>query len=296
MPDPQRLLRTLRQAADAFRTTPGRRGRFVQLTGADEVLVAGDLHGDLENFKRLLRLADLGRHPRRHFVLQELLHGPYRYPGGGDQSHRLLDVVAALKCQYPDRVHVLMGNHELSQWTNRAIMKGDEDLLQLFRQGVETAYDEQAAAVYAAYEELFAVMPFALRTPNRVFLSHSVPSRQRLDAWELAMLCQDEHGPDAHKLGGCLHAVVWGRDVSAETVQRYLQKVDADLLISGHIPCSTGYHVPNPYQLILDCKDEQACCCLFPADRALTQADLLAGVRRLYPELGEAQGADADST
>ena len=45
MPDPDRLLRTLYKAADATRMTPGRKGRFVHLQGAIEVLVAGDLHG-----------------------------------------------------------------------------------------------------------------------------------------------------------------------------------------------------------------------------------------------------------
>ena len=59
------------------------------------VLVAGDLHGHVENFRQLLIRADLANHPRRHFVLQEVLHGPFLYPGGGEKSHQLLDLVAA---------------------------------------------------------------------------------------------------------------------------------------------------------------------------------------------------------
>lgn len=286
MPDPQRLLRTLHLAIESFRKTPGRQGRFVELMAADDVLVAGDLHGNLENFKRLLGVAELATHPRRHLVLQELIHGPGRYPNsGGDQSHRLLDLSAALKCQYPERVHVLLGNHELSQWTDRAIMKADEDLNQVFRLGVQTAYGEHAGQIYAAYEGLFAAMPVALRTPNRVFVSHSLPGGSRLDAWELARICQETPEPDDLKLGGCIHAVVWGRDLSAATAQRYLEKVGADLLITGHIPCDEGFQVPNDRQLILDCKDERACCCLFPADRSLTQQELLGGLVRLNPEL-----------
>src|SRR5437588_345537 len=106
MPDPVRLLRTLHRAREAFQATPGRRGHWIELTGADDVLVAGDLHGNLENFRELLHRADLDRQPRRHLVLQELLHGPYSYSAGGDKSHQLLDLVAALKCQYPERVHL----------------------------------------------------------------------------------------------------------------------------------------------------------------------------------------------
>jgi hypothetical protein len=285
MPDPQRLLKTLHQAGAAFRHTPGRRGRFVELTEVSDVLVSGDLHGDLMNFKRLLELADLARYPQRHLVLQEVIHGPSRYPNsGGDQSHRLLDLLAALKCQYPQRVHMLLGNHELSQWTGRAIMKAEEDLNEVFRLGVETAYGNHAPEIYCAYENLMSVLPVALRTPNRVFLSHSLPGGSRLDSWDLTMICKDEAEEADYKLGGCIHAVAWGRDLSAANAKRYLEKVDADLLISGHIPCDEGFQVPNEHQLILDCKDEQACCCLFPADRPLTQQDLLGCVIRLHEE------------
>jgi hypothetical protein len=284
MPDPTRLIRTLHQAVQAFRRTPGRQGRFVQLPEAESVLVVGDLHGNVENFKRVLEIAQLGKQPRRHLVLQELIHGPQRYPNdGGDQSHRLLDLMAALKCQYLDRVHVLLGNHELSQWTARAILKADEDLNQLFRLGVTTAYGSQAEAVYAAYEQVFEMMAVAVRTPNRVFLSHSLPAAKRLDGWDLAQLRREMHWEEDFKLGGCIHAVVWGRDTSEETAEKYLQKVECDLLITGHIPCDEGFQIPNPKQLILDAKDAKGCACLFPADRPVTQQELLQGIHKLLP-------------
>ena len=67
-------------------------------------MVVGDLHGHLYAFKKALVSAALDRHPGGICVLQELIHGPLSYPDdGGDRSHQLLDVVAALKCQYPDQ-------------------------------------------------------------------------------------------------------------------------------------------------------------------------------------------------
>ena len=151
MPDPDRLLKTLYKAADAVRQTPGRKGRFVQLNGAAEVLVVGDLHGNLHAFKKVLVAAALDRHPQRHLVLQELIHGPVFYPeNGGDRSHQLLDVVAALKCQYPERTHLILGNHELSELTGRTIGKDGETLNAKFLQGVTTAYGAAALEVYQA--------------------------------------------------------------------------------------------------------------------------------------------------
>lgn len=281
MPDPERLLTTLRRAAAACRATPGRKGHVVTLTDCDEVLVGGDLHGHLENFKALLKRADLGQQPRRHLVLQEVVHGPFRYPLGGDKSHQLLDVVAALKAQYPRQVHFLLGNHEMSQWAGRAIEKAGEDLNGLFRAGVATAYGERTDDVYAAYQEFFAAAPLALRTPNRVFLSHSLPSARRLEGFDLAALERDELEEKDLAFGGAAHALVWGRDTSAQNAAAFLQKVDADLLITGHIPCDNGFEAPNERQLILDSLGATGCCCLFPTDRPLTHAELLACVEPL---------------
>src|SRR3954471_22071888 len=156
MPQPERLLNTLQQAVQAFRSTPGRSGRLVRLPAGVEVLVVGDMHGSVENFRLLLKAAALARQPNRHLVVQEVVHGPFRYPGGGDKSHQLLDVVAALKCQFPARVHLLLGNHELAQWTDRLIGKGDENQNQQFRLGLSTAYGDRAEEIYAAYGEVFA--------------------------------------------------------------------------------------------------------------------------------------------
>jgi hypothetical protein len=276
MPDPQRLLHTLARARQAFRDTPGRSGRLVRLTDVDEVLAAGDMHGSVENFRLLLQKADLGKHPRRHLVLQELVHGPFRYPAGGDKSHQLLDLLAALKCQYPRQVHMLLGNHELCQWTDQKIAKGDDNYNDLFYEGVLTAYGTHAEAIYAAYRELLAVVPLALRTPHRIFLSHSLPGAARLAAFDPALLEQDDCGEEPLRPGGGLHALVWGRDTRPATVTAFLQMVDADLLISGHIPCDRGFDAPNDRQLILDSMGTPACYCLFPTTRPLSHPELLA--------------------
>jgi calcineurin-like phosphoesterase family protein len=281
MPDPDRLLATIRQAVRACRTTPGRCGRLLRLEGAEEVLVSGDLHGNLENFRRLLRLADLGGHPRRHFVLQELIHGTFEYSTGGDKSHQLLDVAAALKSQYPERVHILPGNHELAQWTGRRIEKNERDLNDSFDRGVEAAYGRRAAEVQAAYAELFAALPLALRTANRVFLSHSLPSARRLVEFDPGVLEQEESRPEELLPGGSVFALLWGRDTSPANVEAFLRKVDADLLVSGHIPCERGYDTPNDRQLILDSLGSPAACCLFPAVGPLSFKELVGCVKLL---------------
>jgi hypothetical protein len=276
MPDPGRLLPTLQRAAAAFRATPGRRGRVVALEDAADVLAAGDLHGNVENFRRILLKADLARNPRRHLVLQEVIHGPFRYPTGEDKSHQLVDLVAALKCQFPRQVHFLPGNHEFAQMTGRPVGKDNEtDLNELFRAGVAHAYAPRDAEVYAAYNELFAASPLAVRTASRVFLSHSLPSRTRLPDFRYATLEQDAGDPAELLPGGDVYSLVWGRDTSADNAAAFLARVDADLLVTGHIPCDRGFDTPNDRQLVLDSLGSPAAYCLFPADRPLTHAELV---------------------
>jgi hypothetical protein len=282
MPDPNRVLEAVRQAARWFRVTPGRVGRFTRLPAGAEVMVAGDLHGNVENVRLLLKVVDLAKNPRRHLVLQELVHGPFAYPDdGGDKSHQLLDVAAALKCQFPSQVHYLLGNHELAQWQNQRIGKGDVDQNRWFYRGVETSYGERAGTIYAAYLELFDAADLALRTDNRVFISHSYPSAKNLPRFDLAVLERNEITPEDKSLGGVVHSLVWNRDHTQANVEAFLQKADADLVITGHIPCDEGFATPNDRQLVLDALGTPACYCLFPTDRPLTLEELVASVGTL---------------
>jgi hypothetical protein len=275
MPNPERLLATLKQAVQAFRATPGRTGHVVRSPDGAEVIVGGDMHGSVENFRLLLKVADLAAHPKRHLILQEVVHGPFRYPHGGDKSHQLLDLTAALKCQYPGRVHYLLGNHELAQWQDQRIGKGDVDQNEIFRAGLNEAYGEQAEAIYLAYLDLFAATDLAVLTANRILLCHSLPSARYLPSFDWAVLERDEMLPKDLTLGGTVHSLVWGRDLRQAHVEDFLRKVNADFLITGHIPCEQGYMVPNDRQIILDALGTPACYCLFPTNRPLTQQDLL---------------------
>jgi hypothetical protein len=278
MPPPDRMLNTLRRAIDLVKATPGRSGHLVRLQNCAEVLVAGDLHGHVGNFQVVLKAADLAGHPARHLVMQEVIHGPFRYPGGGDKSHQLVDLFAALKCQFPDRVHLLPGNHELAQWTDRPVGKADEPLNDLFRRGVNEAYGAAGADVYRAYCDLFRALPLALATSNRVFISHSLVPARFQDRFDPKRLEAEAYADADFVPWGVVYSLLWGRDTSEQAAAGFLQKVDADLLVSGHVPTDAGYIVPNPRQLIVDCSITPAAYVLFPADRPLTHEELVKGV------------------
>ena len=91
-------------AAEGNRACAARRGNVIQLCpgNADDVMIVADLHGNRLNFQKLLRVADLENHPRRHLVMQEVCHGGPEYPGdGGCMSHLLLEDCAASSPSIP---------------------------------------------------------------------------------------------------------------------------------------------------------------------------------------------------
>lgn len=278
MPPPDRMHYTLRRATELVRATPGRIGHIVHLQNSTEVLVVGDLHGHIPNFQSVMKAADLAHHPTRHLVLQELIHSKFRYPNGGDRSHQLVDLFSALRCQFPERVHYLPGNHELAQWTNRAVGKGDDEYNETFVKGAEAAYGPAGKDIYAAYCDLFRALPLAIRTPNAVFLSHSLPAARYLPTFDPSKFGAEKYDDAEYQPGGFVYGIVWGRDTSDRNVSDYLRKVDSDLLVSGHIPTDEGFLVPNSKQLIVDCSASPAAYVMFPTDRPLTLNELVQGV------------------
>ncbi|MDB5348995.1 MAG: hypothetical protein JWN86_242 [Planctomycetota bacterium] len=284
MPDPQKILATIRRATDLSRATPGRVGAVVHLGGeVEDVVVMGDLHGHIHNFAGLMTVAALGKHPTRHLVVQELVHDPRTDPDGeaGDLSHRLVDLVCALKCQFPDRVHYLPGNHELSELTGRSIAKNGVPLNALFRKGIETTYGTMAGPIRAAYDELFRALPLAVKTVNRIFLCHTIPDAQFLDTFDVSVLTAEDWPLESLERGSAVYAMTWGRDTAIETAERFAELVDADLFICGHQPCDEGFRRANDRLLILDGTDPLPVYCRFPARGPVTMDALVAGVKSI---------------
>src|SRR5262249_1707242 len=111
--------------------------------------------------------------------------------------------------------------------------------------------------------------------PNRVLMCHTLPNSKRMSTFDWSALEKEEFTPEDVALGGSIHSVLWGNETRQEHVDDFLRRVDADWLISGHIPCDQGYTLPNNRQIILDAQATPACYCLFPTDRPLTQQDMV---------------------
>lgn len=285
--DPENIRRVIDiygQAADANRNASARDGNVVHLTEStgDDVLITADLHGQRLNFDRLRRIADLPSRTGRHWIVQEVCHGGPTYPnGGGCMSHLLLEDIALLKTQFPDRFHFLLGNHELAELTEHLITKGGQMLNLHFRAGLQTMYGDGARDVRDAALGFIRTCPLAMRLDQGVFTCHGSAERVAEFGWDATVLSRELTAEDL-AVGGAAFRLVWGRDFRQENAEALAACVGAEILIHGHEPCSQGFSVPNTRQIILDCCGPNACYLILPIGQRLTYAQVVESIRPLY--------------
>jgi Calcineurin-like phosphoesterase len=280
----QQVIETMWMAAAHNERTGSRVGNVVELNAecGDDVLIAADLHGNRINFEKLLAIADLSKNERRHLIMQEVCHGGPTYPNGGCMSHLLLEDMASLKNEYPDRFHFILSNHELSELTDFAIMKSGRMLNLTFREGLQQLYGEQADCVRESYLEFLGSCPLAVRLESGVMISHSTPAHVDCDGYDIDVLMRPL-GPRDFTPRGPIFRMVWGRDFREENAAAFAEMANASLLIHGHEPCAEGYQVPNSRQVILDSCSGVPCYVILPIYGETTQQDVVARITPIHP-------------
>ena len=72
-------------------------------------------------------------------------------------------------------MHIILGNHELSEITGKEILKGGICYNILFRGGMKREYGDHYSAIQELMINFMKTMPLACVTRNRIFISHSDP-------------------------------------------------------------------------------------------------------------------------
>jgi len=279
----EKIIANYGKATEATGQTPGREGNVVLLTPdlADEVMITGDIHGHRRNFNAIRRLAQLDAHPRRHLILQEVCHGGPTYPtNGGCMSHSVLEDVAKLKVQYPERVHFILGNHELAELTDYPIQKNKQMLNLLFRLGLQHMYGPATEKVREAYFPFLRSCPLGVRLPGGVFITHSIPENVDSRRFDKTIFARQIDPSEFYERSG-IFELVWGRDYRQENADAFAELTGAQVLINGHEPCPEGFNTPNRTQVILDCCSDKACYVILSTDREFTQAEIVEQIQKL---------------
>ena len=226
-----------------------RNGDLIELPPKGDIVILGDLHGNIQNFDKVVAAAALESHPHRHLVIQEPTH---TYEVCEDRSFLLHERIVEIKSLFPDQLHIILGNHELSELTGKEILKGGICYNILFREGMKTEYGEYYSEIRDLLHDFIKTMPLACLTPNRVFISHSTPAAKYVPHYSLKFFTKGIEPEKKHRL--LIEKLVWGRDLSQETADAFAKKVRSEILVVGHTACKRGYQVPNSRHIILDSK------------------------------------------
>ncbi len=253
--DAEAVCDTLREAAAVLQTREGRDGAVQWLPDHGRLLATGDLHDNLRHYRLIMRLAGLDRGSNRHVVLHELIHGEHLIHGT-DLSYRTLCRVACAVIAYPTQVHPIIGNHEVSQAYKLRVTKGFGEQVALFDAGLELIFGDNAQVVSDAVDHFMLSMPLVLRSPWGHFVSHSTPGPLQLSGFDTSIFRRSLCAADFAPLSGAAWQMVWGRGQTRESTARFLEMVDARLLICGHALVETGVESRGPQMLVLNSDHE----------------------------------------
>ena len=195
-------------------------------------------------------------------------------------SHTILEDVASLVVRHSGRVHLILGNHELAEMTDFPIRKNNQLLNLLFRLGLQQMYGPAEGEVREALLRFLWSCPLAVRLPQGVLATHSLPEAVDLRGFDPSVLLRDLAVDDGIE-GRDAFRLLWGRDYRRENAHAFAELVGARVLITGHEPCPEGFVAPNDLQVILDCCGDKAAYAILPVGVELSQADVMERVETL---------------
>ncbi len=228
-----------------------RQHNLIVMPDKGDTVIAGDIHGHRRNFERIITYAALDKNPDRHLILQELIHGGPEDEKGGCLSFELLADAAKLKIDYPGRIHFILANHDTAFINNSDVMKGGKEMNAAMRAAMQRRFGSRTKEVESAIERFLFSQPLAVRCPNRIWISHSLPSDRMINKFDFSIFHRKLKISDIVKPNSA-YLLTWGRGQSNKSLAFLAQQLDVDLFVLGHQIQETGWMSNNENLIIID--------------------------------------------
>jgi protein phosphatase len=216
-------------------------GKLVKLPQSGEVLVIGDLHGDLKSLNRIVKGENLEKRlDKGNFFL--ICLGDYidRGPHQIQVLHRLLNYLIS----FPSQVILLRGNHE----GPAGIKISPHD----FPHQLAHHFGHEWKTIYIAYRRLFDNLNTACIIPGKALLLHGgIPSKTN-------SLNDIAYAHDNHPQQSNLEEILWndpstlpginysfrgyGKQFGIDITNSFLGKLGVETLIRGHECFDEGFY------------------------------------------------------
>lgn len=239
--------------------------------------MTGDLHGHCRNFGRIVAFADLDNRPDRHVIFQEVIHGGPEDPEGGCLSYRLLFEVVRYKVRFPDRVHVIMSNHDTAFINNSEVMKDGKEMNWAMRAALDREFGQDAAEVKLAIKQFLFSEPLAVRCDNRIWMSHSLPGDRFSEKFEPAVLDRPLKISDVVRPGSA-YLLTWGRKHSQGLLDKMAELFDSDIFVLGHQAQEVGWSRAGRNLIILASNHNHGCLLWIDPGKSYTVEQLIESI------------------
>lgn len=270
---PQTIIDLLNKGMEANNADTCRRSNLICLPADGSLIVTGDLHGHRRNFERIVAFADLTNNPDRHVVLQEIIHGGPEDSHGGCLSYKLLFDVVRYKLSFPDRVHIIMGNHDTAFISNSEVMKDGREMNRAMRLALDREFGQAGADVELAIRQSLFSQPLAVRCDNRVWVSHSLPGDRFVERFDPKVLDRQLKINDVVRPGS-VYLLTWGRKHSQVLLDNMAKLFDTDIFILGHQPQEQGWCQAGKNLIIVASNHNHGCLLLTDLAKSYTVEQL----------------------
>jgi len=266
-----------------------RDGNVIRLPDRGRVIITGDLHGHRRNFEKAAAFADLEHNPDTYVIFQEILHGGLEDETGGCLSFRLFQDILRYQLRFPDRVFLVMGNHDTAIIADNDVLKAGKEMNAAMKVAMRRHFDEDYDTAMSALRAYLLSQPVAVRCPNRIWMSHSLPEEQfadRFDAtvFERKLLSGDMLRPEP------LYKLTWGRRQSLAAIEKMRQLLNVDHFVVGHQPQEDGWAVIGGHMIVLASDHNHGCMITFDLGRTYEFEELVNHIIPLAAVAGPANG------
>lgn len=251
-----------------------RRGNIIHLPDVGKLIITGDLHGHRRNFEKIVTFADLQNNPQRHVVFQEILHGGPEDGEGGCLSFKLLFDAIRYQLQFPDQVHLILGNHDTAILCDIDIMKMGREMAKAMKAAMKRQFADEYESVYLAMKQYLLSQPLAVRCANRIWVSHSLPPDSYADSFDVTIFQRHSRVSDMTRPNPA-YLLTWGRRHSEQTLAKLALLFDTDVFILGHQPQDRGWVQGGKNLIILASDHNHGCIISFDTAQSYTVNELI---------------------
>jgi len=219
-------------------------GRLVKMPPKGEVIMVGDIHGDLNSLIYILENSGFLESRFEGRDISIIFLGDYG--DRGSYSPEVYYVILKLKEQFPENVILMRGNHE-----------GPDDLLASphdLPSQLQKKFGESGREAYTKARELFNYLYNAVLVSERYILLHGGVPSQAFTIDDLAN-AHKTHPKETH-----LEEILWsdpsdeikgtyssprgaGKLFGEDITEKFLKTLNVKVLIRGHEPTENGFKI-----------------------------------------------------